>query len=98
MKLMWMKQMLKDYGIEQKTMNIHCDNSNALNISKNPILHSCTKHIEICHHFIRGFVEENVVSLEFVFTKLQLADIFIKPLHFLRFEFFRKSLGICLND
>ena len=75
MKLMWMKQMLKDYGIEQKTMNIHCNNFNAINISKNHILPSCTKHIEIRHHFIRSLVEENVVSLEFVFTELKLVDI-----------------------
>ena len=53
--------MLKDYGIEQMTMNIHCDNFNAINISKkkkNPILHSHTKHIEIHHHFIRDLIEE----------------------------------------
>ena len=47
-----MKQMLGDYDIEQGTMNIHCDNSSAINISKNLILHSQTKHIEIRHHFI----------------------------------------------
>ena len=29
--LLWMKQMLKDYEIEQGTMNIHCDNSSAIN-------------------------------------------------------------------
>ena len=38
--LLWMKQMLKDYGIDQGTMNIMCDNSSAINISKNPVLHS----------------------------------------------------------
>ena len=29
--ILWMKQMLKDYEIEQGTMNIHCDNSSAIN-------------------------------------------------------------------
>ena len=66
MQLLWMKQMLKDYGIEQGTMSIHCDNSSVINISKNPIFHSHTKHIEIHHHFIRDLVEEKVVSLEFI--------------------------------
>ena len=32
-----MKQMLEDYGIEQGTMNIHYDNSSAINILKNPL-------------------------------------------------------------
>ena len=66
MQLLWMKQMLKDYGIEQGTMCIHYDNSSAINISKNPILHSYTKHIEIRHHFISDLVEENVVSLGYM--------------------------------
>ena len=96
MQLLWMKQMLKDYGIEQGTMCIHYDNSSAINISKNPILHSYTKHIEICNHFIRDFVEEKVVSLEFVPTEHQLKNILTKPLDFLRFEYLRKSLCICL--
>ena len=42
-----MKQMLNDYGVEQCTMNIYCDNSNEINISKNLFLYSWTKHIEI---------------------------------------------------
>ena len=59
--LLWMKQMLKDYGIEQGTICIHYDNSSAIYISKNPVLHFRTEHIEICHHFIRDLVEEKVV-------------------------------------
>ena len=67
--LLWMKQMLKDYGIEQGTINGHYDNSSAINISKNPILPSHTKHIEIPHHFIKDLIEEKVVSLVFVPTE-----------------------------
>ena len=60
--LLWMKKMLKDYEIEQRTMNIHRANSNAINILKNPILHSCTKHIEIRHHFL-GILLKKMSSL-----------------------------------
>ena len=56
MELLWIMQMLKDYGIEQRTMNIYYDNSNAINISNNLVLHSRIKHIEICHHFVRDLV------------------------------------------
>ena len=88
--------MLKDYGIEQRTMSIQYDNSSAINISKNHVLHSCTKHIEIHHHFIRDLVEEKVISLKFVFTEHQLSNILTKHLTSLRFEFLRKFLDICL--
>ena len=79
-------------------MNIHCDNSSAINISKNIVFYSSTKHIEICHHFIRDFVEEKVVSLKFVHIEHQLVDILTKLLESLRFECLKKSVGICLID
>jgi hypothetical protein len=55
--LLWMKKLLCDYGFTQDTMVIHCDNTSAINIYKNPIKHSRTKHINIRHHFIRDLVE-----------------------------------------
>ena len=35
--LLWMKKVLTDYGISQDTMVVYCDNSNAIDISKNPV-------------------------------------------------------------
>ena len=98
MQLPWIKQMLTNYGIEQRTLSIHCDNSNAINISKYLVLHSRTKHIEISHHFIRDLIEKMVVSLEFIPIEHQFANIFTKPLNSLGFEYLRKSLCICLID
>lgn len=47
--------MMDDYGLNEQTMVLHCDNTSANNISKNPV----TKHIDIRHHFIRKLVEDN---------------------------------------
>ena len=38
--VLWMKKLLSDYGIAQDTMVVYCDNSSAINISKNPVQHS----------------------------------------------------------
>jgi len=78
--LVWMKQMLKEYNVEQDVLTLYCDNLSAINISKNPIQHSRTKHIDIRHHFIKDLVEEKVVTLEHVDTEEQLEDIFTKAL------------------
>ena len=51
-------------------MNMHYDNSSAINISKNLVLHSCSNHIEILHHFIKDLVEEKVAYLEFILFEL----------------------------
>ncbi|RVW77480.1 Retrovirus-related Pol polyprotein from transposon RE2 [Vitis vinifera] len=92
--LLWIKQMLRDYGIDQGTI-VFCDNTSAINISKNPALHSRTKHIDIRHHFIRDLVEDKVVSLEYVPTEGQIVNILTKPLDVSRFESLRKSIGLC---
>ena len=90
-----MKQMLTDYGIVLESFSVFCDNTSAINISKNPVQHSRTKYIDIRHHFITDLVETNVLVLEFVETEQQLVDIFTKALDFVRFEFLRKFLGVC---
>ncbi|MGV7959536.1 Ty1/Copia family ribonuclease HI, partial [Mycobacterium kansasii] len=65
-----MKRMLNDYGIVLDTMLLCYDNSSAINISKHPIQHSRTKHIDIRYHYIRDLVEDKVISLEYIQTKI----------------------------
>lgn len=90
--------MLSDYGIKSDSMTLFCDNSSAISISKNPVQHSRTKHIDIRHHFIRELVEDNIVSIEHVSTVHQKADLLTKPLDLSRFDFLRKSVGMCCLD
>jgi hypothetical protein len=93
--LLWMKKLLGDYGFSQDTMIINCDNTSAINISKNSVQHSRTKHIDIRHHFLYDLVESKVVSISFIPTENQLADILTKPLDGSRFESLRKAIGVC---
>ena len=74
-----MKQQLSNYGILLDHIPIICDNMSAINLSKNHVQHSKTKHLEIQHHFLRDHVQKGDCVLEFVDTKNQLADIFTKP-------------------
>ena len=55
--------------MSQNKIPIKCDNTSAINISKNPIQHSRTKHIEIRHHFIRDHVQNENIILEFMPTE-----------------------------
>ena len=89
-----MKQQLSGYGLKLDHIPIHCDNTSAINLSKNPILHSRTKHIEIRHHFLRDHVQKGDCILEFVDTKNQLVDIFTKPLPKENFFAIRRELGL----
>ena len=83
-----------DYGINLNHILIKCDNTSANNLSKNPIQHSRTKHIDIRHYFLRDHVQNDDISLEFVDTNNQLADIFTKPLNEGRLNFIKYDLGM----
>ena len=92
--VLWMKQQLEDFGITIDHIPIKCDNTSAISLTKNPIQHSRTKHIEIRHHFIRDHVQKGDVVIKFVDTLHQLADIFTKPLDKERFCTTRGELSM----
>ena len=92
--LLWMKKLLGDHGISQDTMVVYCDNSSAIDISKNLVQHSKTKHVEIRYHFIRDLVERKIVILEYIPTKCQNANIFTKPLDRSKFETLCQVIGV----
>ncbi|GJT22347.1 hypothetical protein Tco_0892284 [Tanacetum coccineum] len=78
--ILWMKSQLTDYVIIYEKVPIFYDNTSAITISNNPVLHSITKHIDIRYHFIRDHILKGDIELHFIPTQYQLADIFTKPL------------------
>ncbi|GAA0144458.1 transmembrane signal receptor [Lithospermum erythrorhizon] len=92
--LLWMKQMLEEYGVKPGVITLYCDNQSATCISKNPAQHSRTKHIDIMHQFIRELVEDELVTLEHVSIDKQHADIFTKGVDVNQFEYLRVALGL----
>ena len=75
-------------------LTILCDNTSAINISKNHVHHTRTKHIDIRHHFLRDHVEKGNIIMEFCRTEDQIADIFTKALNRVPFENLRLELGM----
>ena len=92
--LLWMKKLLHDYGISQDTMCVFCDNTSTINISKNPVQHSMSKHIKIRYHLICDLMEGKMEWLEFINIDNQKADIFTKPYDGPRFESLRKTICV----
>lgn len=91
---LWMKQTFGDYDIKLYHIPIRCGNTSAINLSKNPIQHSRTKHIEIRHHFLRDHVQNGDIVIEFIFIENQFANIFTKPLSEEQFTKIRHELGM----
>ncbi|GKC26306.1 hypothetical protein Tco_1033600 [Tanacetum coccineum] len=91
---LWMKQALVDYDIVLDDIPVLCDNKGAIDLSKNPVLHSCTKHIEIRHHFLLDNVQKGNISIEKVSSEDNIIDILTKPLKLEPFNIFRLGLGL----
>jgi hypothetical protein len=89
-----MKKTLQDIQVKyDEPISIFCDNTSAISISKNPVMHSKTKHIPIKFHFLWEQVTEKNIKLEYIGTKEQIADIFTKPLPRETFEYLRQETG-----
>ncbi|GJT61968.1 retrovirus-related pol polyprotein from transposon TNT 1-94 [Tanacetum coccineum] len=58
------QQALIDYDVRLDDVSIMCDNKGAIDLSKNPVQHSRTKHIEIRHHFLRDNVQKGHISIK----------------------------------
>ena len=77
--IVWLRGLLEELRFPQTTSTpLHADNTNAIQIATNPIFHECTKHIEIDCHAIRDTLESRVISLPYISSDLQVADIVIK--------------------
>jgi hypothetical protein len=93
--ILWMIQTLVDLKVTYTDpIPIHCDNTSAISVSKNPVLHSKTKHIPIKYHFLREQVSNRIVQLNYIPSTEQIADIFTKPLAATPFGYLRQKLGV----
>jgi hypothetical protein len=71
-----------------------CDSTISINVAKNPMLHSRTKHIEVRYHFLRDDVQKGNIDVIHVPTQKQLADILTNPLDQATFAHLRGELGV----
>ena len=77
-----------------KPMILYCDNTSAISISKNPVMHAKTKHIAIKYHYVWELVEDKQVKMEYIHTKEKIVDIFTKPFPKDSYEYLRVNLGV----
>ena len=52
--ILWLKQQLSNFGLHLEHIHLRYDNNSAISLTKNPIMHSRIKHIEIRDHIRKG--------------------------------------------
>lgn len=92
----WLRRILENLGHNQgRCTTICCDNSSTIKLSRNPVLHGRSKHIDVRFHFLRDLTKDGVIELQYCSTEDQVSDIMTKPLKLESFLKFRRLLGVC---
>lgn len=81
-------------GFISPVNTIYTDSKSAIDLTKNPVFHSRTKHIDIQYHFIREAYTNKLIDLVYIPTNKQLADPLTKPLDNAKFNRFIVDIGL----
>lgn len=72
----WLRRILKELCYQQQESTpIYCDNVSAIKLSRNPVLHGKSKHIDVRFHFLRDLCREGVIDMIWCSNEDQVADI-----------------------
>jgi hypothetical protein len=91
----WLRHLLGELLCKVPSATVaFCDNISSVYMSKNPVHHRRTKHIELDIHFVREKVAIGELRVTHVPSARQLADVFTKGLPSALFNDFRDSLSV----
>ena len=76
---LFLRQLLSDLKYPKMPILLNIDNKGAIDLSRNPVHHERSKHIDIRYHFIRQKVEDETLELFKVASKDNYADLYTKP-------------------
>ncbi|KAK3788830.1 hypothetical protein RRG08_032853 [Elysia crispata] len=79
-----------DLHVHDFTLN--CDNQGAIALSKNPVHHQRSKHIDIRYHFVRDEISNGLMKVQYVPSEENLADVFTKPVSKVKMQKFKTLL------
>ncbi|KAH8360126.1 hypothetical protein KR093_010886 [Drosophila rubida] len=92
---LWLKSLMKEIKLEiSHPIKIYEDNQGCICIANNPTCHKRSKHIDIKYHFSREQITNKVISLVYIATDEQLADIMTKVLPAIQFVKLRGQMGL----
>ena len=92
---LWLETFINEVTrINTKLLTVMCNNLGAISLAKNNKFHSRTKHIDLRYHFMHEAMEEGKITLKYVPSQENIADIFTKSLAKVRFTELVTKLGL----
>ena len=91
----WLRRILDELQFKQvEATTVFCNNS-AIKLSKNPVLHERSKHIDMKYYFLRDLSNDGTIKLVYCRSEDHVADIQTKSLKLATFVKLRGLLGVC---
>lgn len=92
----WLTRLLEDLSVPPSfPVSLYSDSQTTFHIAKNPIFHEHIKYVDIDCHFVSQQYLADLISLSFVSSSSQLADLFAKPLSGTSHQSLLNKLGVC---
>ena len=93
--LKWISFLLQDMNVSLTwPIPLRCDNQAAIHIAKNPVFPERTKYLDIDCHLVRDHFKQGFILPQHVYSKVQQADIFTKPLDSGPFYLLRDKMNL----
>ena len=92
--LNWLRGFMEEIGTPPWSVKLYCDNQGCIANLKNPLYSKYTKHIAVCFHFAREAIAKGQVTLCYVESARNKADMLTKPLARPAFQMHRRGFGL----
>jgi hypothetical protein len=94
--VLWLHSLLSEvFQPIKPPTTLFSDNQAAISLTKDYQYHACTKHINICYHFIQWVIEQGSLCLVYCPTNDMVIDMLIKALPSAKVKHFTTRLRLC---
>lgn len=93
----WLKNLLDKIGFSGNNVTVFSDSQSTIHLSRNPVFHDRTKHIDVKFHFIRDIMEKKIKKIEKISTKCNPAYMGTKVLPLQKFKDCLNLLNVISN-
>ena len=82
----WLQGILKEINLMNGLVAVYSDSQSVIHLSKNPVYHERTKHMDVKYHFVRDQISKGTVNLLKIPTEENPSDMGTKVVTTVKFK------------